>query len=124
MRATAAEGHVLVWVSGYVELVWVYKDAVVAVTRGKPRNNLLPLLDLNTIEVNVFSCRAPEVVDRAGVAQELLYRPRNQVRAFLQQGQLIWVVDQVVHGVANRVTSGLVSGYDQQQEVGVKVAFG
>ena len=123
MRATAAEGHVLVWVSSDIELVRVFKDAIVAVSRCKPRNNLLPLLDQNAVEVNVFGCGSSEVIDRARVTQELLNRPWNQVWSLLQQRQLIWVVDQVVHGVGDCVASGFVSGNNQQQEVGVKVTL-
>ncbi|CAB4676396.1 unannotated protein [freshwater metagenome] len=54
---------------------------------------------------------------RAGHAQELLDRPRDQLRALTQDLELIGVSHEVVHRMRDGVPRGLITRDHKQQEV-------
>ena len=123
MGATATEGHMLVGVTSDIHLVGVEEDGLVAVAGGKPGDHLFALLDHLTVEVHILGRGATEVVDGACIAQELLHSPRDELGVLLQESKLVGVVDEVVHGVGDGVTSGLVTSHNQEQEVGVEITI-
>ena len=64
------------------------------------------------------------MVEGACETQELFDGPLDLVWVLLQEPQLVWVLNQVVHGVADGVAGGFVTSYNKKQEVGVKIALG
>jgi len=86
------------------------------------RDDFVTLLDFLAVDHGVFGGRAAEVVNRRAPAEEFLNRPRNQVRTLLEQRQLIGLIDEGIHRVADGVAGGLVAGNHQQQEVIAEVA--
>ena len=107
--ATATEGHVLVGVTSDIHLVRVLEDGLVAVAGGKPGDHLLALLDHRSVEVHVLGRGATEVVDGAGIAEELFNSPGDQLWVLLEESKLVRVVDEVVHGVSDGAQAGSVT---------------
>ena len=123
VRPAATERHVLVRHARGVHRVRVRKDLFVVVARGKPHDDLVALGDVLPTELDVLRRGATEVVHRARHAKELFDRPRDVLRVFLQVRNDLRVFDEVVHGVSDCLASRLVTGHDEQQEVGVEVAL-
>ena len=51
----------------------VVVDLLVPIPRRVPESHLVPGPDLLASQFRVLSCRTPEVIDRAGVTQDLVY---------------------------------------------------
>ena len=77
MRAAATKCHVLIRVASDVKFVRIIEHCAVAITGPEPDHNFVTGLDVLTAEYGVTARRAPEVVDRTGVAQELFNGPRD-----------------------------------------------
>jgi hypothetical protein len=74
-----------------------------------------------TIDFGVLGCGSTEVINRARHAKHFFNSPFDQLRAFLQQRHLIWIVDQVIHAVRNCVACCFISSNDQKQEIGMEI---
>src|SRR6516165_8130697 len=115
------ERHVVVREPGQVKAVRVGERGGIPVAGGEPDDDLVARLDLLAVQFGIAGGGPPEVVDRGGPAEQLLDGDLRLVRVVAQVGELVWIVDQGLHRVADRLPGGLVASHDQQQEVVVEV---
>ena len=125
VRAATAERDVLVGRARHVEAVRVGEDVLVAVGGAVPDGDLLTLLDRHAAQLGVDGRGAPEVHDRAHVAQHLVH---ERVQGAGHVGQdprlLLRVLHQRQHPAADEVPGGLVARHREQQHEHVELDVG
>ena len=94
----------------------VVVDLLVPIPRRVPEGHLVSGPDLLAPQLRVLGGRTPEVVDRAGVPQDLVHGDLVHLGPLGERTPLVGMVEEAHQAEADGVASRLVAGHQQQGE--------